>query len=146
MLLCVTPNPALDRTLIVLRLRPGEVHRTQRVIAAAGGKGLNVARAARTLGYAARCLGPLGGSTGRLVAELAQREGLDGTWTWIAGETRVCTLVVEQAGGDATVINEAGPAVAAAEWARLSDDVLRAAGQADITCLCGSLPPAVSAE
>src|SRR3954447_16596107 len=105
MILCVTPNTALARTLIVPRLRPCAVHGAQQVLAAAGGKGVNVARAARTLGAAARCLGPLGGSTGRMVAELAAREGLDGAWTWIAGETRTCTIVVDLAGGDATVIN-----------------------------------------
>src|SRR5690606_6653334 len=63
--LCITPNPALDRTLTVRGFTLGGVSRTGDVLLAAGGKGLNVARAARTLGAEAVCLGILAGHTGR---------------------------------------------------------------------------------
>ena len=140
-ILCVTPNPAVDRTLIVDRLALGEIHRVSEPIVAAGGKGLNVARVLRTLGGQVLCAGFLGGHSGRLVADLAAAEGLAGDWTWIAGETRTCVIVVEPAHRDATVINEPGPHVARADWARLSEQVLRASGGAAMVCLSGSLPP-----
>ena len=69
--LCVTPNPALDRTLEVPNLRPGTVMRAAAERVAAGGKGVNVARALRALGAEARCLAPLGGGNGRILAGLA---------------------------------------------------------------------------
>ena len=50
MILCITPNPAIDRTLLVPNLVLGDVHRAQEVIVAAGGKGLNVARTIQRLG------------------------------------------------------------------------------------------------
>ena len=142
MILCITPNPALDRTLLLPDLRRGEVLRPSQVIVAAGGKGLNVARCLRALGSQARCAGPLGGHNGRLFAELAAREGIDGMWTWAEDETRICTILVEAA-GESTGIYERGQALAPAVWARLCDDMLRAARGASAICLCGSLPPGV---
>ena len=50
MILCLTPNPAIDRSLYVDELKIGEVHRAKKTLAVAGGKGINVARAIRTLG------------------------------------------------------------------------------------------------
>jgi 1-phosphofructokinase len=141
-ILCITPNPALDRTLLLPELRRGEVLRPSEVIVAAGGKGLNVARSLHALGSQARCAGPLGGHNGRLFAELAAREGIDGLWTWAEGETRICTILVESA-GESTGIYERGQALAPASWARFCDDMLRAADEASAICLCGSLPPGV---
>jgi 1-phosphofructokinase family hexose kinase len=144
-IICVTPNTAVDRTLIVPGFRVGEVFRPIATLVAAGGKGANVARAIQVLGGSARCAGLLGGGSGRLVAELAAREGLDAVWTPIDGETRTCTIIVAPDRGEATVINEAGPLVSDPEWARFEDDVLRAAAGADTVCFCGSLPPGVPA-
>jgi 1-phosphofructokinase family hexose kinase len=141
MILCLTLNPAIDRTLVVSRLRPGEVHRTARVVVAAGGKGLNVARAIRVLGGEPLCMGFLGGHSGRLLAELAGREGLRGAWTWIEGETRTCAIVLDEASHEATVFNEQGPAVPAGDWPRLMAAVLRESEEKDIVCASGSLPP-----
>jgi 1-phosphofructokinase family hexose kinase len=141
MILCVTPNPALDHTLTVPGLRLGEVGRATDSFIAAGGKGLNVARVVRRLGGAALCAGLLGGLSGRQLAELAEREGLPAIWTWFAGETRTSVILLDPQGGDATVVNEPGPAVTADDWVRLTADVLRAAEGNEYVCLSGSLPP-----
>ena len=105
MILCVTPNPALDHTLTVQHMKPGEVMRASNTRLTAGGKGVNVARAIRTLGGEALCLGFLGGQTGELLATLAQQEGLNTRWTWINAETRTCIIVLSGDSGEATVIN-----------------------------------------
>jgi 1-phosphofructokinase family hexose kinase len=146
MILCLTPNPALDRTLIVPNLRLGEVNRAAQVIAAAGGKGLNVARAIHTLGSDPLCAGFLGGHTGRLVAQLAEQEGLRGVWTWVEGETRTCLIVVDPESSKATVINAPGPAITASDWRRWQSDVLPEAASAEHICLSGSLPPGAPLE
>ena len=145
MILCITPNPAIDRTLVLPNLVPGEVHRAQQTIVAAGGKGLNVARTIRTLGRDTLCLGFAGGHSGRLLADLAQNEGLHSYWTWTQGETRTCTILVPQ-DGDATVINEPGMPVSASDWRRLQEDVRSHLSAAELVCISGSLPPASSAE
>lgn len=145
MILCITPNPAIDRTLIVPDLSLGNVHRAERVIVAAGGKGLNVARTIQTLGGKQLCMGFLGGYHGRLLADLAQSEGINSSWTWINAETRTCTILISQT-GDATLINEPGMPVSKSDWARLQVDVSRHIASAGLVCICGSLPPNPGAD
>lgn len=145
MILCITPNVAVDRTLLVPDFKPGGVSRATEIIVAAGGKGINVARAIQVLGGEALCAGFLGGHSGRLVAELAEREGLKGAWTWIEGETRTCVIVVHVDGDDATVVNEPGPTISQDDWDHLQADVTRQALPAECVCLSGSLPLGVPA-
>lgn len=145
MILCITPNPAIDRTLIVPRLSLGEVHRAQQVIVAAGGKGLNVARTIRTLGGDPLCMGFAGGHTGRLLAALTEQEGLNSDWTWTNAETRTCTILVSDT-GDATDINEPGMPVSTEDWKQMQLDVNKEVSAASLVCLSGSVPPDSSAE
>ncbi|TVR84247.1 MAG: 1-phosphofructokinase family hexose kinase [Rhodospirillales bacterium] len=136
--LAITPNVAIDRTLDVPGFAAGAVWRARSASVVCGGKGINVARAVIALGHTATCAGLVGGHGGRLATEAAAAEGLQSAWTPIAGESRTCVIVVS--GGEATVINEPGPAVAADEWARFVADVSRAAATADAVCLSGSMP------
>lgn len=140
MILCITPNPAIDRTLIVPNLTLGNVQRAQQTIVAAGGKGLNVARAIRTLGGQSLSMGFAGGHSGRLLGDLAQNEGLNSSWTWTNSETRTCTILVRQ-DGDATEIDEQGLPVSTSDWKRLRKNVRKYISLADFVCISGSLPP-----
>ncbi|NJM09153.1 1-phosphofructokinase family hexose kinase [Candidatus Gracilibacteria bacterium] len=115
-LIIVMPNPALDRTMVIRNAQLGAVLRAERVLVRAGGKGLNVARAARTLSQEALVCAPLGGHSGRWFAQLAEAEGIVGRWSAIESETRSCVLLVDPAGNDATALNERGPELSAAEW------------------------------
>lgn len=145
MILCMTPNPAIDRTIILPSLILGSVHRAQKSFVAAGGKGLNVARTIRTLGGEPLCMGFAGGHSGRLLADLAEREGFHSAWTWTNSETRTCTILVSQ-DDDATVINEPGLPVSNSDWKRLRQDVERQLASIDLVCISGSLPPNSAVE
>jgi 1-phosphofructokinase family hexose kinase len=145
LILCITPNPAIDRTIILPKLILGEVHRAQQIIVAAGGKGLNVARAIHTLGGEPLCMGFAGGHTGHLLEELAQKEELRSSWTWTAAETRMCTILITQ-NGDATLINEPGRPVSPADWERLRRDVADQISSTGLASISGSLPPHSSTE
>jgi 1-phosphofructokinase family hexose kinase len=144
MIACVTPNPALDRTLGIERLTPGEVLRAVWECEVAGGKGLNVARVLHRLGIPSLACGPLGGAVGRRVAELADAEQLTGRWTNVAGETRTCTVLVER-NGRSTVINERGPALSDSEWQALEQMIAEVAASATVVTMSGS-PPADAAS
>ncbi|MDX2141145.1 MAG: hexose kinase [Chloroflexota bacterium] len=140
MILCVTPNAALDRTVVAPGYAKGGVLRATEVVVAPGGKGINVARATALLDGTPFCAGFLGGFTGRQVEALAEAEGFRGRWTWLPNlETRCCTIVVDPE-GEAVVINERGAHVSLGDWARLHQDVLAAAAQVEAVCVCGSLP------
>jgi 1-phosphofructokinase family hexose kinase len=146
MLLAVTSNTTIDRTLFVPHLTLGAVHRTTGVHLAAGGKGLNVTRAARTLGYEVVATGPLAGRAGQIVADLALAEGLATDWHWLSqGETRTCTLINHDA-GDTTVINEQGPVLSAEDWAGFAAHVQQVARRAKAVAFAGSVPLGVAPE
>jgi 1-phosphofructokinase family hexose kinase len=142
MIVCVTPNPAVDRTVFVDRLRTGAVHGGLRAVAAAGGKGINVARAASRLGAEVRAVAPVGGATGEQVRSLLAVEAIPARWIPIEGDTRVCTIVVA-ADGSATVLNEAGPSLRPTEWTRFVDAVGEEARDAACVTISGSVPAGV---
>lgn len=146
MILCVTPNPAIDRTLLVPDFRLGDVSRAQAVLTVAGGKGLNVARVVRLLGGDALCAGPLGGHSGRWFADLAAREGLRARWTPIAAETRFAIIIADGSGRDASLINEPGPPITSAEWDAFAADVRREAAAARTITFSGSVPSGPTPE
>lgn len=145
MILCITPNPAIDRTLLLPKLIPGNVHRAQESFVAAGGKGLNVARAIQTLGGQPLCMGFAGGHSGRILADLARNEGLPASWTWTNVETRTCTILVSK-DQDATVINEPGTPVSAKDWKQLRQDVEKQLSSTNLVSISGSLPQNSSSE
>lgn len=139
-IICITPNVALDRTLVVPDFEVGHISRIKRAIAVPGGKGLNVLRAVRILGGDPVAMGLLGGHTGRMIAEMVENDDFPSEWTWYEGETRTCTIIAPP-DGNSTVINESGE-IAESDWANLVDDICRVAEHDDVgaICLCGSLP------
>ncbi len=141
MLICITPNPAIDRTLIIPSLRARMVQRSLETLVTAGGKGLNAARVMRTLGGDPLCMGLPGGHSGHQLAGLVAQEGLRTAWTWCDGETRTCVILVEKSGTEPTVINEPGPQVTLQDWEHLQADVLENVHAGDFVCFSGSLPP-----
>jgi len=147
MLLALTPNPAVDKTVLLDRLDVAAVHRSGEVHACPGGKGNNVARIAKLLGMPVRVGGILGGFAGEWMIREYRREGFDlGAFAWTQQETRTCVILVERGQGRATVINEEGPQVApqcAAQWA---DIVATVARGCDWTAVCGSLAPGAGPE
>ena len=140
----VTLNLALDVTYDVDRLEVGGSHRVRTVRQRAGGKGVNVARVAQTLGRPALALGLAGGVTGELIAADLADAGIAALLTPIAGETRRSVTVVDTAAGDATVFNEAGPQVGPDEWRAFCDRIPWA--RLGVLAASGSLPPGLPSD
>src|SRR5660397_240138 len=109
MILTVTLNAAMDRTLVVPNFAGGFRHRATDTYAMPGGKGVNVARTIKTLGQPVIATGFAGGGTGdRIVADLT-REGILCDFVAIQAESRTSTAVLDPLAGVATAINEYGP-------------------------------------
>src|SRR5258708_33524025 len=88
MILTVTLNAAIDRTVAVPSFRQGHRHRAVEASTVAGGKGVNVARALKLLDRPVIATGLAGGPTGaRLMERLAEESILPG-FTWVAGGAR----------------------------------------------------------
>jgi 1-phosphofructokinase family hexose kinase len=133
------PNLTIDRTSSIAELRPGEVLRVSDVEVTPGGKGLNVARAARALGAAATLVAFVPGETGRAAASLILDEGVALEAVPVGGEIRSTSVILEP--GRATVINEPGPALASGDWEALEAAVSRAMSDHRVLVCSGSLPP-----
>jgi 1-phosphofructokinase len=147
MLVSLTPNASLDRTLLAGGFRTAEVCRAAAVHEAASGKGMNVVRVAMALGVPVRALAPLAGTTGQRFADLAAAAGIDGRWCWLAaGETRISTIVIDPATADTLVVNENGPRLARDDWQALAALIRSEAGAARLFTTSGSLPPGLPVE
>lgn len=140
MILTVTPNPALDLTWHVDRLRPGETHRVDAGAARAGGKGLNVARVLHAEGHDVLALTTVGGAVGdEFAAELAS-SGIPHRLIPVTGATRRSIALVDEASGETSVLNERGTALAPPDVEALTTRALELGRDADAVAICGSLP------
>ena len=160
MIVTITPNPSIDRTLQLPALRRGEVIRVSGVSSEAGGKGINVSRSLATMGVTTVAIAPASTATRARLDDL-----LGGSTPLrtvpIAGDIRVNLTLVEP-DGTVTKVNEPGPSLDATAAARLLEDVVAAvldilAADGDTTArpaaasdvdrwvvCCGSLPPGLS--
>lgn len=140
MIVTVTMNAALDRTLVAPNFTIGASRTADYALAQGGGKGLNVARALRALGVPTLALGCAGGMVGDQIRRALDAEGLPHDLTPIAGESRVCTAIVDPVAGVATEVNEAGPAIGEAEATDFLGRFDRALHAAQLVVVSGSLP------
>lgn len=116
MILCVTCNPCLDKTLTVPPWQPGDSVRGREVREVVGGKGNNVARALSRLGRSARPVTFLGGAVGaHCEALLRDDDGLDPLITPVEAPTRVILTVRTGSSADQTAFFDPDPAITGAE-------------------------------
>jgi 1-phosphofructokinase family hexose kinase len=143
MIVTVTLNAAIDRTLMVPNFQLGQRHRASVGITSAGGKGINIARAARRLGVPVVCTGLAGGRNGTLLVEELTNEGILNDFVRIRGESRTSTAVLDPTSNVYTEINEWGPEVADDELDVLREKLVYLAQGADYIVFAGSLPRGV---
>src|SRR4051795_9028647 len=146
MIITVTLNAAIDKTLAVPNFRLGRRHRAVEQTSMAGGKGVNVARALKRLGQPVIATGVAGGPTGTRIIEQLTDEAILNDFVRIREESRTSTAVVDPTTGDQTEINERGPAVAEGELELFVDKLLYLAKGAAVCVFSGSLPRGVPDE
>ncbi|HEY2052301.1 MAG TPA: 1-phosphofructokinase family hexose kinase [Solirubrobacterales bacterium] len=146
MILTVTLNAAIDRTVAVPNFRLGHRHRAVESRTVAGGKGVNVARALKRLGRPVVAAGFAGGPTGTRVLEQLREEDVLTDFTRIAAETRINLAVIDPTSGEQTEINERGPAVSPEEVEALVDRLRYLASGAKLCVIAGTLPPGAAPD
>ena len=142
-LVCVSVNPAIDKIAAVPRLVPGEIHRPEMLSVVAGGKALNVARAARTCGLDVAVVAVLGGHAGDWMEEQLSARGIRTRAVRVPGETRTCLSVLDRESGGLTEFYEDAPALPSEAWPALElslrAELTEGAGPA-LVAASGSLP------
>jgi 1-phosphofructokinase/tagatose 6-phosphate kinase len=145
-IITVTLNAAIDKTLEVPNFRLGRRHRSVAQTTMPGGKGVNVARIVKRLGRPVVATGFAGGPTGTRIVELLTEESILSDFVRIREESRTNTAVLDPTSGEQTEINERGPDVTAQEVELFSDKLLYLAQGAQLCVFAGSLPPEVAPD
>jgi 1-phosphofructokinase family hexose kinase len=140
----VTLNAALDRTVTVPNFQRGQRHRASQGLTLAGGKGINIARALKRLGVPVVATGLAGGRTGTRIVEELTAEAILNDFVRIVDESRTTTAVVDPTSGSYTEIVEWGPHVEPDELEMLMEKLRYLANGADAVVFAGSLPRGVA--
>lgn len=139
----VAANPSIDRLYEIERLTVGSIHRPDLVVAVAGGKGLNAARAALRIGASVTAIGIVGGRAGQWIVEQLAGIGLDARMARFAGETRTCVSILDRSSGAMTEVYEHGEKIEPGAWEALEAILTLELERGDVAAvaLSGSLPP-----
>lgn len=147
MIVTVTLNPSVDRTMYLDHLRVGETNRVLRTETDAGGKGVNLARVAKEMGAKTWATGFLGGGPGAFVRSVLDREGVPHGFVDVPGETRInLNVQVDDGTSPPTAFNERGPILYEEEWKQLLDVCAKSAGHAKWAAIGGSIPPGLQQD
>lgn len=140
MIECLAANPSVDKLFEVDRLVRGDIHRPSGFVEVAGGKGLNVARAAHALGAGVRAVALMRGHTGAWLVEMLNAEGVPGTYVWTHGENRASLSVADRETGGLTEFYEHGAEVPVAAWVELAQATAESWAPGGWLTISGSMP------
>jgi 1-phosphofructokinase family hexose kinase len=139
----VTMNAAIDRTLTVPNFQRGQRHRATQGLTLAGGKGINIARALKSFGVPVIATGLAGGRTGTRIVEELTGEAILNDFVRIEDESRTSTAIVDPTGSSYTEVNEWGPHVQPEELEVLLEKLTYLSRSAEYVVFAGSLPRGV---
>jgi hypothetical protein len=137
----LTLNPAVDTSCQVDRVVPDRKLRCTRPTREPGGGGLNVARAIRILGGDAEAIWTRGGTTGQLLAELLDGEGVPHRPVPIEGLSRESLMVYETTTERQYRFQMPGPELDRRALDAVTDAVTGRQPVPEYLVLSGSLPP-----
>ena len=146
MIITVTLNPALDKTVEIPDFSLDAVNRITAMRTDPGGKGLNVSKVIAKLGGTSTVVGVLGGTTGRRIADAMDALGIACQFTFVDGETRTNLKVIDPARHTNTDLNEPGLTVDQETLDHMRDALVAAIRPGDIVVLSGSLPKGAPAD
>ena len=141
MIITITLNPAIDRTLIIDEpIEFGTVNSVSQSFVEVGGRGINVSRAIRALGGESVAMGFTGGNNGRTLKNGLTALGIHHDFTDVAGETRINTQLVHPDGSH-TDLNEPGTVVTDEDYLRFIEKLKLYLDPHNLFVLCGRVPP-----
>jgi len=139
-IVALAANPSIDKLFEIDRLVKGDIHRPLGFVQVAGGKGLNVARAAHTLGAEVTAVALLRGHAGKWLEEQLSAEGVPGAFVWAHGENRSSLSVADRETGGLTEFYEHGSVAPTAAWVELLQTASQSWAPNGWLTISGSLP------
>lgn len=142
MIITVTMNPAIDKTVEIERLIPGGLNRIKKAEYDAGGKGINVSKTIKALGGTSIATGFLGGNTGKTIEDFLDKNKITHDFIRIEEETRTNTKILDR-NGTVTELNEPGPQIRKEQMDQLIEKLEKYANDGTLVILSGSIPRGV---
>ncbi len=146
MILCLNLNAAIDKTIVVDTFALDKIHRSEKVVALAGGKGCNVARALKKMGKTPVVSGWVGGFAGKFIEQELNEEGITTDFVETGLESRTCTSILDQENQTMTEIYEKGEMVPEEKVEEFVAHFTEIVGNYRAITLSGSLPPGVPCD
>ena len=142
MIITVTMNPAIDKTVEVDKFQPYALNRIRRIEYDAGGKGINVSKTIHALGGESLAMGFLGGNTGKTIENVLNARNIRHDFIYVDGDTRTNTKIFDCVGG-VTELNEPGPAITEKQIEALIQKICTYTDNETLVVLAGSVPGGV---
>lgn len=145
MIITVTLNPALDKSIEIENFKVGDLNRIKAERIDAGGKGINVSKSVLRMGGTSKALGFLGGSSGGFIKESLDRLDIENDFIMINNETRTNIKIFDPVRMTNTEINDPGPSVEKEYVERLEYILLKSMIPESVIVFSGSLPRGIDA-
>lgn len=140
MILCLCPNPSIDKFVWLNNLEPGKVNRVNREQFFPGGKGVHVALGIKELGETSALLGFWGGETGRWIKNFCVRRGISCYGPEIKTWNRTCLTFKSESAWNETELLGMGPVVEESELEQFRAEYKSLLKFCSAVCMCGSWP------
>ena len=119
-------SPSVDVTYLVDSLVVGQIHRPTDVVRCAGGKALNMARTATTVGSSTSVVAVLGGQSGVWLQQSLIAEGIDVVVVPSPAETRTCVSIAAADSDQLTEIYERATEISEPVWQQFAEQLTAA--------------------
>lgn len=144
MILTLTLNPAVDKTVKMSNFKIDEVNRVQTMRIDAAGKGINVSKVINELKAESTALGIIAGNNGKFIKEYLDSKNINNDFETIDDETRVNLKIIDTLNNTYTDINEKGPYVSQENIQLIKKKIFKYASEKNILILSGSVPQGFS--
>jgi len=145
MIVTVTLNPAIDKTVDIGDFKYNGLNRITSVVLDPGGKGINVSKTIKYLQGDTVATGFIGGNGGNIIEQGLKSLGIESDFIHVDGETRTNMKVVD-GNGNVTEFNEPGPVINKAAIIELLEKLEKLANQDTLFVLAGSIPQGVEKD
>jgi 1-phosphofructokinase len=143
MIITVTLNPALDKTIEIDEFKIGGVNRIVSTRVDAGGKGINVSKVIKELQHESLALGFLGGNSGNHIKNYLDDLNINNDFLSVKGETRTNLKIIDKANNTHTDINETGSSLMEEDITNIKEKIMRYCKDDSLVVLSGSVPSGV---
>lgn len=145
MIITITLNPSIDKTLIMDKLRHNVRVFSKFYPPEPGGKGINISKVLNVLKIENRAFVVLGGNNGHQFSELCHKGHLRLSTVPISGETREnITLLVGTSHLKEYKINSSGPKISLKESLLIKKHLSKSINTSSWVTIGGSLPPGLN--